>query len=491
MNPVVILGVFVADTAYRAERQPRMGETILGRSFVLGPGGKGSNQAVAAARAGGEVHFISRLGRDAFADMARATWAGAGVRPVITEDPASYTGAAYIFIEDATGNNAIIIAPGAAARIDAADIEASRDLIAGARVAVTQLEQPVGAALRFLQIARAGGATTILNPAPAAPLPDEMLALCDYVTPNESEAEALTGLPVTPPAEAERAADALIARGPRAAVITLGEKGALLRRDGISVHVPVFDAGPVVETTGAGDAFNGGFAVAPGRGAQPRRGGPLRLRHRRHQRHPARHRALDAFAGRDRGAARRLKDRPAPARRFPMPPSRRALTTIVAVLALGAALPAAGQDAPALDIAVLTGCLSAAAGDDAARRACIGRAASACMQSESGQTTAGSVSCLAAERDWWEARRATAFAEVLARMRRGDAELAGLGSAAPARAPLGEAAEAAWAAWKAAECAFEAAQWDGGTGAGPAAAACDMQITGERALWHEAALAGD
>ncbi len=127
---IVILGVFVADTAYRAARQPRMGETIMGNSFALGPGGKGSNQAVAAAMAGGRVHFITRLGRDPFADMARATWAKAGVVPEITEDADSYTGAAYIFIEDATGNNAIIICPGAAGRISVADVEARADLIA-------------------------------------------------------------------------------------------------------------------------------------------------------------------------------------------------------------------------------------------------------------------------------------------------------------------------------------------------------------------------
>ena len=105
---ITILGVFVADTAYRADRQPRMGETILGKSFALGPGGKGSNQSVAAARAGGNVSFVSRLGDDAFADMAMKVWGEAGVDTRVTRDPASYTGAAYIFVEDATGNNAII-----------------------------------------------------------------------------------------------------------------------------------------------------------------------------------------------------------------------------------------------------------------------------------------------------------------------------------------------------------------------------------------------
>jgi ribokinase len=262
MKPIVILGIFVADTAYRADRMPRMGETILGRSFALGPGGKGSNQAVAAAMAGGRTHFITRLGRDDFAAIARSTWDRAGVVAEVTEDAESYTGAAFIFLEEATGNNAIIVAPGAAARITPADLDARADLIRSAAIFVTQLEQPVAAARRGLEIARAAGVRTILNPAPAAPLDDGLLALCDVITPNETEAEGLTGLPVTTLEEAGRAADALLARGVGACVITLGGKGALLRDRTRSVHVPVISAGPVVETTGAGDAFNGGFAVA-------------------------------------------------------------------------------------------------------------------------------------------------------------------------------------------------------------------------------------
>ena len=262
MKPIVILGIFVADTAYRAERQPKMGETILGKSFVLGPGGKGSNQAVAASMAGGKTHFITRLGDDAFAEIAQATWKKAGVHPEITVDPDSYTGAAYIFIEDATGNNAIIVSPGAAGRVSTADVDANKSLISSAAVFVTQLEQPIPAAHHALIIARAAGVTTILNPAPAAHLSDEILALCDYITPNETEAEALTGLPVTSIPEAEAAADALLAKGVGCVIITLGSNGALYRDRMRSVHVPAISAGPVVETTGAGDAFNGGFAVA-------------------------------------------------------------------------------------------------------------------------------------------------------------------------------------------------------------------------------------
>jgi ribokinase len=263
---IVILGVFVADTAYRADRPPRMGETILGRSFALGPGGKGSNQAVAAARAGGEVHFVTKLGQDTFADMALKTWAEAGVTPAVTQHPESYTGAAYIFVEHATGNNAIIICPGVAGTISPDDILARADLIAYSGVFVTQLEQPMDAAMTALRIA---GGIRILNPAPAAALPEGMLALCDFVTPNESETEALTGLPVHSLSEAETAAKALLAKGARAAVITLGERGALYHDGSRTVHVPVFKAGTVVETTGAGDAFNGGFAAALAEGMDP------------------------------------------------------------------------------------------------------------------------------------------------------------------------------------------------------------------------------
>jgi ribokinase len=266
---IVILGVFVADTAYRASRAPRMGETIMGNSFTLGPGGKGSNQAVAAARLGADVTFLSKLGRDPFADMAFKTWADAGVKPMVTQSDDSYTGAAYIFVEEATGDNAIIICPGVAATIATADIEANAALIGSAAVFMTQLEQPMEAAVRALEIARQAGVRSILNPAPANSLPEGMLALCDYVTPNETETEALTGVAVASVDDARRASEVFLSKGVGAAVITLGERGALFHSAQLSELVPAVDAGPVVETTGAGDAFNGGFATALARGDDP------------------------------------------------------------------------------------------------------------------------------------------------------------------------------------------------------------------------------
>jgi ribokinase len=259
---VAILGVFVADLAFRAGRQPVMGETIMGSGFKMGPGGKGSNQAVAAARAGAKVTFISRLGQDAFGDIALATWKAEGISPAVTIAPDEPTGAAYIFVSDETGENAIIVVPGAAGGISPADVEASRPAIEGASVFVTQLEQPIAAARRGLEIARAAGVATVLNPAPAALLPDDIYALCDFVIPNETEAAALTGLAVDTEEDARKAGDAILAKGAGTALITLGARGALFHSRRTSVMIPAFNGGKVVETTGAGDSFVGAFAAA-------------------------------------------------------------------------------------------------------------------------------------------------------------------------------------------------------------------------------------
>jgi ribokinase len=266
---VVILGIYVTDLAFRAERMPLIGETIAGSAFAMGPGGKGSNQAVAAARAGAEVVFCTRIGNDAFGAIARETWRAEGIaaRATIVDDMA--TGAAHIFVDAATGSNAIIVAAGAAGTLGPADAEAIEADIAAAHVFVTQLEQPVSAAHRGLELARKHGVTTVLNPAPALPLPDEIFPLCDYITPNETEAAALTGIAIATPDDARRAADVLLAKGAGAVIVTLGEAGALLHTRTQSVLVPAFRCGAVVETAGAGDGFTGGLAAALARGEAP------------------------------------------------------------------------------------------------------------------------------------------------------------------------------------------------------------------------------
>ena len=266
---IAILGIFVADATFRTVLLPRMGETVIGESVALSPGGKGSNQAVAAARLGAEVRFISRIGRDPFADMGLAAWADAGVEPLVARSDSAATGAAAVLVDAATGENAIVVCPGAASEISEADVDAAADAIRSAAVFVTQFEQPLPAAARALAIAREAGVTTVLNPAPAAEAPEGLLRLSDYVTPNEAEAEALSGIPVGDEDGARRAAAALRDRGAGAAVITLGARGALFDGPEGAAFVPAFRAGPVVETTGAGDAFNGAFAVALAEGRDP------------------------------------------------------------------------------------------------------------------------------------------------------------------------------------------------------------------------------
>ena len=209
------------------------------------------------------------LGHDPFADMARATWEKAGVTSLATEHADSYTGAAYIFVDDATGDNAIIVCPGVAGTISVADIDAQAETIRASKVFMTQFEQPLDAAERALSFAKAAGAITILNPAPAADASAPKLSHCAYITPDESEAEAITGVPVQSPADATRAADVLLRKGAGAAIITLGENGCLYHDGTEPIHVPALSAGPVMETTGAGDAFNGGLAAALAEGRAP------------------------------------------------------------------------------------------------------------------------------------------------------------------------------------------------------------------------------
>jgi ribokinase len=258
---ITVVGSLNMDLVARAPRIPQPGETIIGSDFHTVPGGKGANQAVAAARLGAQVSMVGRVGRDAFAESLLNNLAAAGVdHTFVVHDPEAATGVALIAVDDA-GQNSIIVASGANVRLSPADVDGAEAAIAGADALLLQLESPLETVTRAAKVAHAHGVPVILNPAPARSLPGALLALVDVLIPNESETALLTGLPVGDPAEAEAAATALRELGVGTVILTLGERGALLAREDGAEYFPAFEVTPV-DTTAAGDAFVGGFAVA-------------------------------------------------------------------------------------------------------------------------------------------------------------------------------------------------------------------------------------
>lgn len=257
---IVVVGSLNMDLVIKVERRPRPGETVIGEAFGMFVGGKGFNQAVAAARMGAQVHMVGRVGQDDFGPRSLRALEAEGIdtRHVAWDDQAS-TGVALPVI-DAQGDNSIIIVPGANMRLSQADVERAAGVIAAADVLMVQLEVPMEAVRRAAELARAAGAVVLLNPAPARPLPDELLRLVDILTPNETETEILTGMSVADDETAGRAARALLERGARAVVLTLGARGALLADPARVTRVPGY-AVRVVDTTAAGDAFCGALAV--------------------------------------------------------------------------------------------------------------------------------------------------------------------------------------------------------------------------------------
>ena len=258
---IVVVGSANVDLTTFTDQFPRPGETIFGREFHLGFGGKGANQAVAACRCGAEVAMLARVGDDLFGPAYIANFAQCGVdasRVLVT--PGVSTGVAPIFVES-SGQNRILVVKGANDRLLPADVDAARDVLRAADCIVLQLEIPLETVYYTLRLARALGIPSILNPAPGQRLDLAELAHADYVIPNETEAEAPTGLPVGGLEEARQAAMRLLESGVRRVIVTLGANGALLAgADGMR-HVPPFAVQPV-DTTGAGDAFIGSFACS-------------------------------------------------------------------------------------------------------------------------------------------------------------------------------------------------------------------------------------
>jgi ribokinase len=258
---VVCIASFNADLVSRVARPIARGETVMATGFDIQPGGKGSNAAIACARQGARTAVIARLGDDEFGRMALALWAREGIDASAVEvAPGERSGVAQILVFD-DGDNSIAVAAGAGATLGARHAHAATALLRGAKVVMASCEVPFEATQAAFEIARAGGATTLLNPAPARPLPEELLRVTDLLTPNEAELRALAGTHDT-----EAAAQALLARGPRAVIATLGRDGcALFERE----RAPQRFAGhamTVADTIGAGDTFTGALAAALARG---------------------------------------------------------------------------------------------------------------------------------------------------------------------------------------------------------------------------------
>ena len=265
-NPkVVVVGSFNMDIVVKAGRRPRKGETLMGEEFGMFIGGKGSNQAIAAARLEADVTMIGRLGTDLFGDTLMAAHAEEGIHTdYVSRDTEVGTGIASILI-DPDGDNSIVIVPQANMRLSVEDIERASESIAAADVLLLQLEVPIAASQRAAEIAKSNGATVVLNPAPAQELPDDFLAQVDILTPNAVETESLSGVKVSTSADAERAAKVLLNKGLSAVILTLGERGVLLLTSDLTQQVPAY-AVEVVDTTAAGDAFCGALATGLARG---------------------------------------------------------------------------------------------------------------------------------------------------------------------------------------------------------------------------------
>ena len=259
-----ILGIFVADLVFFGEKIPVEGETILGKNFIIGPGGKGSNQAVAAAKAGANTFFISKIGDDQFGLMAKEIYQNSGVdysNVIISKDHS--TGAAGILVNKQTGANAINVFPGAAGAITIEDIDKAEEAIKNSSIFLTQLEAPKDVVTYALKKANSLNVKTILNPAPAAEIDSSLFPLIDYFTPNETEASFYVDHDIVTYEDAEKGASQLLERGIKNVVITLGEKGAYFANSEEKFSLPIANlSNPVVDTTGAGDAFNAGLAAA-------------------------------------------------------------------------------------------------------------------------------------------------------------------------------------------------------------------------------------
>ena len=262
MNSICVFGVFVADLCFFGETIPVKGQTVLGKNHIVGPGGKGSNQAIAAARLKGDVHFITKIGQDSHADMALKLYKKAQINiNSIIQDKNLSTGVAGIMVDE-KGHNAINVVAGAAAHLNHEDIDQNINTIKNSKIFLTQLETPEQVTLYALSKAKENNCVTILNPAPARKIEEEYFKLIDYFTPNETEAEFYLNKKIKSENDIKEAANQFLKKGVKNIIITLGEKGVYYSNGKEDYFVEACKLkNNVVDTTGAGDAFNGAFVV--------------------------------------------------------------------------------------------------------------------------------------------------------------------------------------------------------------------------------------
>ena len=261
MPKIVVVGSSNTDFAVRVDRMPRPGETVLGGTFHQAAGGKGANQAVAAARAGGDVALVACMGQDALGDQAVEGFANDGINTTFVARTSEAASGVALILVDQQGENSIAVASGANVWLTPAHLEQAAELIAKADVLVVQLEIPMETVRAAVEMAARQGVDVVLNPAPAQPLADSLLCQIAVLTPNESEAAQLTGIDVGEEGAPEVAAEALLAKGVGAVLLTLGPRGVFVATPDVRQQVPGFRV-EAVDTTAAGDVFNGALAVA-------------------------------------------------------------------------------------------------------------------------------------------------------------------------------------------------------------------------------------
>jgi len=262
MSEISVLGIFVADISFSGNKIPSEGETILGDNYNVGPGGKGCNQAIAVARLGGKVNFISKIGKDNYGQLAINTLNQNNIdTSTIIQSTKHQTGVAGIMIDKKTGKNAINVITGAPSTLTINEVSKSIDKIKSSKIFLTQLEIPKDVTLYSLKIAKENKVITILNPAPASEISKEFFDYIDYFTPNETEAEFYTGIKITNEKGAKEASIKLLNLGLKKVIITLGEKGLFYSDGEQDIYLNATSA-KAIDTTGAGDAFNGGLAFA-------------------------------------------------------------------------------------------------------------------------------------------------------------------------------------------------------------------------------------